>query len=273
MRNKEKGITLIALIITIIVMLILVGVVVTVAIQSNLLGTAKIAGDKYKGAYEDESNMNEVTVNGEKYDSIDEYLYGRKISVVAKTGEYVNYKVDYDMDGTTADDWRVFGNDGNNVYLISSDYTEIQVDLSSYGTANAALEHLNDEEFWGEKYGNNFAKYVHGGPTREMFEQAKRDCNNENDGLLGKIIYSSGLDMNYGFWIASLRPDGHLCRVLSGDMPPDDVTSSDVTNLTGYLSAYSGRGVGIRPLICLKENVVIVSGKGTVDEPYEIELK
>ena len=37
MRNKEKGITLIALIITIIVMLILVGVVVTVAIQSNLL--------------------------------------------------------------------------------------------------------------------------------------------------------------------------------------------------------------------------------------------
>ena len=37
MRNKEKGITLIALIITIIVMLILVGVVVTVVIQSNLL--------------------------------------------------------------------------------------------------------------------------------------------------------------------------------------------------------------------------------------------
>ena len=37
MRNKENGITLIALIITIIVMLILVGVVVTVVIQSNLL--------------------------------------------------------------------------------------------------------------------------------------------------------------------------------------------------------------------------------------------
>ena len=37
MGNKEKGITLIALIITIIVMLILVGVVVTVVIQSNLL--------------------------------------------------------------------------------------------------------------------------------------------------------------------------------------------------------------------------------------------
>ena len=37
MRNRENGITLIALIITIIVMLILVGVVVTVVIQSDLL--------------------------------------------------------------------------------------------------------------------------------------------------------------------------------------------------------------------------------------------
>ena len=73
MRNKEKGITLIALIITIIVMLILVGVVVTVVIQSNLLGTAKTAGDKYKTAYENESNMNEVTINGKKYASIEEY--------------------------------------------------------------------------------------------------------------------------------------------------------------------------------------------------------
>ena len=74
MRNKEKGITLIALIITIIVMLIIVGVVVTVVIQSNLLGTAKTAGDKYKTAYEDESNMSEVTINGEKYSSIEDYL-------------------------------------------------------------------------------------------------------------------------------------------------------------------------------------------------------
>ena len=74
MGNKEKGITLIALIITIIVMLILVGVVVTVVIQSDLLGTAKTAGDKYKTAYEDESNMSEVTINGEKYASIEDYL-------------------------------------------------------------------------------------------------------------------------------------------------------------------------------------------------------
>ena len=86
LRNKS-GITLIALIITIIVMLILVGVVVTVVIQSNLLGTAKTAGDKYKTAYEDESNMSEVTVNGEKYASIEDYIESTKPLPEIKAGE------------------------------------------------------------------------------------------------------------------------------------------------------------------------------------------
>ena len=58
-------------------MLILVGVVVQVVIQSDLLGTAKTAGDKYKTAYEDESNMSEVTINGKKYASIEDYLEGK----------------------------------------------------------------------------------------------------------------------------------------------------------------------------------------------------
>ena len=64
MRNKEKGIMLIALIITIIVMLILAGVVIVV-IQSNLIGTAKTA-------YEEESNMSGVTKN----DSMEDHLAG-----------------------------------------------------------------------------------------------------------------------------------------------------------------------------------------------------
>ena len=96
MRNKEKGITLIALIITIIVMLILVGVVVTVVIQSNLLGTAKTAGDKYKTAYEDESNMSEVTINGEKYASIEDYIEGKVKLPEIKAGEKANQASKYE---------------------------------------------------------------------------------------------------------------------------------------------------------------------------------
>ena len=35
-------------------------------------GTAKTAGDKYKTAYEEESNMSQIEINGKKYDSIEE---------------------------------------------------------------------------------------------------------------------------------------------------------------------------------------------------------
>ena len=72
--RKNQGITLISLIITIIIMLILVGVVVQVVIQSDLLGTAKNAGDEYKMAHEDESGMSEVVINGKKYNSVEEYM-------------------------------------------------------------------------------------------------------------------------------------------------------------------------------------------------------
>lgn len=61
----QKGITLVALIITIIVMLILVAVAITVVIQSGLLDTASEAGKKTQQAVQNESTMNDtVTING-----------------------------------------------------------------------------------------------------------------------------------------------------------------------------------------------------------------
>lgn len=55
--KNQKGITLVALIITIIVMLILVGVVVTILVNSNVIGKAKTAGNDTQRAYENESNF------------------------------------------------------------------------------------------------------------------------------------------------------------------------------------------------------------------------
>ena len=46
----QKGITLVALIITIIVMLILVAVTVAVVVDSDIIGTAEKAGEEYEGA-------------------------------------------------------------------------------------------------------------------------------------------------------------------------------------------------------------------------------
>lgn len=55
--KNQKGITLVALVITIIVMLILVSVSVAIIIQSNLFGTAEKAADRTKDAYNSEGHM------------------------------------------------------------------------------------------------------------------------------------------------------------------------------------------------------------------------
>ena len=69
--KRNKGITLIALIITIIVLLILVAVSVQVLIKSNLIGTAEKTTNKYKTAAEDERNLDAKIENGK---SLDNYL-------------------------------------------------------------------------------------------------------------------------------------------------------------------------------------------------------
>ena len=72
--KENKGITLIALIITIIVMLILVAVSVNITINSNIIGQAEKAAEGYKTAYEQESNIGQVTIGGKTYNSIEDYL-------------------------------------------------------------------------------------------------------------------------------------------------------------------------------------------------------
>ena len=73
MQNRNKGITLVALIITIVVMLILVAVSVNVIIKSNLIGTAEKAVDKYNKVAEEEGNSGVIEINGKKYASIEDY--------------------------------------------------------------------------------------------------------------------------------------------------------------------------------------------------------
>ena len=76
--RKNKGITLVALIITIVVMLILVAVSVNVLIKSNLIGTAEKTVDKYKTAAEEEGKGEAIEINGKKYASIEDYIEGNE---------------------------------------------------------------------------------------------------------------------------------------------------------------------------------------------------
>ena len=72
--KKNKGITLVALIITIIIMMILVGVSVAMVVNSNLLGRAKQAGDNMQTAYLEEQNYGDgfqVNIDGTIYNILE----------------------------------------------------------------------------------------------------------------------------------------------------------------------------------------------------------
>ena len=79
--TKQKGITLIALIITIIIMLILVGVTISIVINSGLIGVAKNAGEVTSSAYNDEAHYGEaMNINGKSYSSPQDYALNNEVT-------------------------------------------------------------------------------------------------------------------------------------------------------------------------------------------------
>ena len=79
--RTQNGITLIALIITIIIMLILVGVSVTVALNGGLFNAAKQAKDDTKTAIKAEQKLDngKIKINGQWYNSVNDYLNNNPI--------------------------------------------------------------------------------------------------------------------------------------------------------------------------------------------------
>lgn len=81
-RDNQKGITLIALIITIIVMLILVAVTVRTAINSGLFGHARNAVEQWAKQEEEELNLGSYID-----DAINQYTYDDEYTLVVKRNE------------------------------------------------------------------------------------------------------------------------------------------------------------------------------------------
>ena len=77
--RKENGITLVALIITIVVMLILVAVSINILVNSNLIGHAEKTGDAYAGAIKNEEKLGNdgITVNGKRYANVEDVAKGK----------------------------------------------------------------------------------------------------------------------------------------------------------------------------------------------------
>ena len=104
--RTNKGITLIALVITIIVMLILVGVTISMSVNGGLFDYAGKASGQTKNAIKAEGQLADggIEVDGQWYNSIDEYLETKngeeKVETISKTESYVGCYADVDGNGT-----------------------------------------------------------------------------------------------------------------------------------------------------------------------------
>ena len=151
---KEKGITLIALVVTIIILLILAGVTLNMAMNGDgLFSRARNAADKYKKAQEDETKLISEIGNGEEMNSeyVGEYVVGEYV-----TGYNPTTKTDYEIEKSTSGTeaiqkfsteemkWRIWDYDGTTLRLISEKPTETKLRLSNVNGYNNGVWAINE---------------------------------------------------------------------------------------------------------------------------------
>ena len=210
--RKEKGITLVALIITIIIMLILVAVSVNVIVKSNLIGTAEKAANGYKTAYERE-NDGSITINGKTYGSLDEYMEEINPTIV-KPENIADWLYNIASDGTIT----LTSYKGNDTTVIMPNYIKgkavkkISGDTTDY-TGNSR-QHANYFSIWnkaicnGNENDNASTGYCKGQDTienviiSEGIEEIERNAFQYStaleEAILPKSIKSIGMGAFYG---------------------------------------------------------------------------
>ena len=248
--RKNKGITLIALIITIIVMLILVAVSVNILIKSNLIGTAEKTVNKYKTASEEESNGGVIEIDGKKYNSIDDYMKGKEklpdIEAGERATENSNYKgvtipkgftvsgisteqnvdnglVIYDIPEGTTPDWT----NPDSVKTAYNQFVWIPVEVKSTDTENSIASFYGSE--WADNTETGGERTT--GLTTNYTEPYSYDTTNNYDqtnGLadqiteLTKSIYKYG-----GFYIGRYEAGSTTERTSSSSQTAEFVVQQD----------------------------------------------
>ena len=244
MQNKNKGITLIALIITIIVMLILVAVSVNILIKSNLIGTAEKTVDKYKTASEEEGKNGVIEIDGKKYNSIEDYINLSSINIPGGTRvtESTEYKVG-DKTAIIPAGFTVSGIDSERtidgglvIYLIPEEELK---DVKWDGTEKTKYDQFVWIPISHEQINNMFicqAKTGSNGNCNITVENGTAKCTVHNSTQMAGRLYASNTGENYK------KAYTEVYTANTGLREPDVVDSHDgnsayLSNLTSILGS------------------------------------
>lgn len=282
--RSNNGITLVALIITIILLLILAGVTINLTLGDN--GLFKIAKQATKN-YVDAQNQERNYINNLD-NTIKNIIGGDKtpskptlVSQITPSdyGKTINYSVtvkNNNNENVTLNDWKVFYNDGNNVYIIMSNVLDGSLfpgnsGLSSDGKYNVwtagwettssptdAVAILLNNTIWADFARGNGASSATGSPTAEMLvaswnsnpvTNAVKQIDLNSTHYVGSsdksgLYFLPASVCSGGYWLASesaLNPGWSLWVARYSGLNYENVTSNS-TN-------------GIRPVVCLKSGV------------------
>ena len=158
--NREKGITLIALVITIIILLILAGISISALTNQGLFKNAKTAQNATeKAEAEQGKTLNEYEDEINKYLSNNDKTEGKFVdaSAIAKatdtekaTNYYGKTVTGYTpVNGTTVG-WKIFYADESNIYLIADDYVEpekLPASITASGTVTTNRPNISGNSF------------------------------------------------------------------------------------------------------------------------------
>ena len=124
--KKQTGITLISLIITIIIMLILVGVSVTIAINGGLFIKVKDAGNRTEEEIEKELALLEgpIEIDGKKYATYEDYIENKEMIELPEGWTVTETPLEWTKeDGTINDKVTAIKDENNNIVPLPEGYS------------------------------------------------------------------------------------------------------------------------------------------------------
>ena len=262
MQNRNKGITLVALIITIIVMLILVAVSVNILIKSNLIGTAEKTVDKYNKVAEEEGNSGVIEIDGKKYNSIEDYQAKKEykdsnIPGGTKVTEPTEYKVG-DKTAIIPAGFTISGIDSERtidgglvIYLIN-DKTDEEISAINWEdeTTVETLKQTYDQFVWipitHEQINNMFicqAKTGSNGNCNITVENGTAKCTVHNSTQMAGRLYATSIGENYKKAYTEVYTANSGLRepdVVTGNSTGDGKSYDGSSTKLGYMSAVTG---------------------------------
>ena len=261
MQNRNEGITLVALIITIVVMLILVAVSVNVVIKSNLIGTAEKTVNKYKTASEEESKGGVIEIDGKKYASIEDYQAKKEyIDSNIPGGTRVTESTEYKVGDKTAiipAGFTVSGIDSERtidgglvIYLIPEEELK---DVKWDGTEKTKYDQFVWIPISHEQINNMFicqAKTRSNGSCNIVAENGTAKCTTHNSTQMAGRLYASNTGENYK------KAYTEVYTANSGLREPDVVTDFDGSSTyLEYMSTVTGDNTSYASTTKFKETL------------------